>query len=189
MRKYRTMVLAAGLLLTTATPVFAQAAIQEPGMFSFYHPNLDVLNGARRRPSTSLNRGQELRDPISGRIGPMRRIVLSDIDLTIRQQALSLAIVVVGIGVNKAVPRDKGRASHSALVFVVGQYPPDLIRSGVGGVGSSLTAVDPGRSGWLGPFRVGGFTPLAVGHIVRGRAMARGHTHAGCDFQYAFQSL
>src|SRR5258708_39080423 len=63
----------------------------------------------------------------------MRRIVLSDIDLTIRQQALSLAIVVVGIRVNKAVPRDKGRASHSALVFVVGQYPPDLIRSGVGG--------------------------------------------------------
>ena len=29
----------------TATPVFAQAAIQEPGEFAFYHPNLDVLNG------------------------------------------------------------------------------------------------------------------------------------------------
>jgi hypothetical protein len=29
----------------TATPVFAQAAIQEPGAFSFYYPNLDVLNG------------------------------------------------------------------------------------------------------------------------------------------------
>jgi hypothetical protein len=37
----------------------------------------------------------------------MRRIVLSDIDLTIRQQALSSAIMVVGIRVNKAVPRDK----------------------------------------------------------------------------------
>jgi hypothetical protein len=47
MRKYRTMVLAAGLLLTAASPVFAQEAIQEPGMFSFYHPNLDVLNGGR----------------------------------------------------------------------------------------------------------------------------------------------
>ena len=47
MRKYRTMVLAAGLLLTAATPVFAQAAIQEPGMFSFYHPNLDVLKWGR----------------------------------------------------------------------------------------------------------------------------------------------
>jgi hypothetical protein len=63
----------------------------------------------------------------------MRRIVLSDIDLTIRQQELSLAMMVVGIRVNKAAPRDKGRASHSPLVFVVGQYPPDLIRSGVGG--------------------------------------------------------
>ncbi len=48
MRKYRTMVLAAGLLLTAATPVFAQAAIQEPGMFSFYHPNLDASYCAQR---------------------------------------------------------------------------------------------------------------------------------------------
>jgi hypothetical protein len=25
-------------------PVFAQAAISEPGLYSFYHPNADVLN-------------------------------------------------------------------------------------------------------------------------------------------------
>lgn len=31
MRKHRTMVLAAGLLLTAAAPVFAQAAIEELG--------------------------------------------------------------------------------------------------------------------------------------------------------------
>jgi hypothetical protein len=38
--------MAAALLVTaTATPVFAQAAIQEPGLFSFYHPNADVLAG------------------------------------------------------------------------------------------------------------------------------------------------
>jgi hypothetical protein len=38
--------LAAAFLLTAfATPVFAQAAIQEPGAYSFYHPNADVLNG------------------------------------------------------------------------------------------------------------------------------------------------
>ncbi len=37
---------AAALLLTAiATPVFAQAAIQEPGLYSFYHPNADVLAG------------------------------------------------------------------------------------------------------------------------------------------------
>jgi hypothetical protein len=55
--------IAAALLSTmTATPVFAQAAIQEPGEFAFYHPNLDVLNGgappwtaplASRRPQTT----------------------------------------------------------------------------------------------------------------------------------------
>ena len=38
--------LAAAFLMTAiATPVFAQAAIQEPGAYSFYHPNADVLNG------------------------------------------------------------------------------------------------------------------------------------------------
>jgi hypothetical protein len=39
MKKSRTIVLAAGMLLIAATPVFAQAAIQEPGMFAFYHPD------------------------------------------------------------------------------------------------------------------------------------------------------
>jgi len=28
-------------------PVFAQAAIQEPGAFAFYHPDADVLNAGR----------------------------------------------------------------------------------------------------------------------------------------------
>jgi hypothetical protein len=38
--------LAAAFLITAiATPVFAQAAIQEPGAFAFYHPNVDVLGG------------------------------------------------------------------------------------------------------------------------------------------------
>jgi hypothetical protein len=38
--------IAAALLATViATPVFAQAAIQEPGAFAFYHPNADVLAG------------------------------------------------------------------------------------------------------------------------------------------------
>ena len=37
---------AAALLLTAvATPVLAQAAIQEPGAYAFYHPNADVLAG------------------------------------------------------------------------------------------------------------------------------------------------
>ena len=45
MTSTKTLIAAAPLSAMTATPVFAQAAIQEPGEFSFYHPNLDVLNG------------------------------------------------------------------------------------------------------------------------------------------------
>lgn len=41
---------AAALFLTTlATPVLAQAAVQEPGLAAFNHPNADVLNGGRSR--------------------------------------------------------------------------------------------------------------------------------------------
>lgn len=39
---------AAALFLTAiATPVFAQAAVQEPGLAAFNHPDADVLNGGR----------------------------------------------------------------------------------------------------------------------------------------------
>jgi hypothetical protein len=47
----RNIAVAAVLSALTATPVFAQAAIQEPGMFAFYHPNLDVLNGGAPTPA------------------------------------------------------------------------------------------------------------------------------------------
>ena len=38
-----------------ATPLFAQAAIQEPGAFAFYHPNADVLNGGRPTPAAGMD--------------------------------------------------------------------------------------------------------------------------------------
>jgi len=41
------------LSMLMATPLFAQAAIQEPGAFAFYHPNADVLNGGRPTPAAS----------------------------------------------------------------------------------------------------------------------------------------
>jgi len=44
---------AAILSMMIATPVFAQAAIQEPGGFAFYHPNADVLNSGQPTPSTT----------------------------------------------------------------------------------------------------------------------------------------
>ena len=46
---------AAIVSLMSATPVFAQAAIQEPGAFAFYYPNNDVLNGGRPTPAAGPN--------------------------------------------------------------------------------------------------------------------------------------
>jgi hypothetical protein len=45
MTVFKTIAAAALLSVLTAAPVFAQAAISEPGEFSFYHPDRDVLNG------------------------------------------------------------------------------------------------------------------------------------------------
>jgi hypothetical protein len=55
MTKFKLFSAAAILSLTFATPVFAQAAIQEPGMYAFYHPNNDVLNGGRPTRAAGLN--------------------------------------------------------------------------------------------------------------------------------------
>jgi len=55
MTKFKLFSAAALLSLTFATPVFAQAAIQEPGMYAFYHPNNDVLNGGRPTPAAGLD--------------------------------------------------------------------------------------------------------------------------------------
>jgi hypothetical protein len=54
MTSFKTLAAAALLSALTATPVFAQAAIQEPGLFAFYHPNLDVLNGGAPTPEAAL---------------------------------------------------------------------------------------------------------------------------------------
>jgi hypothetical protein len=45
-------ILGAAALLSAAfaTQAFAQAAVQEPGAFAFYHPNADVLNAGRGGP-------------------------------------------------------------------------------------------------------------------------------------------
>ena len=54
MNSTKTLLATALLSAMTATPLFAQAAIQEPGEFSFYHPNLDVLNGGAPTPASRL---------------------------------------------------------------------------------------------------------------------------------------
>jgi BA14K-like protein len=54
MTSLKTMAAAALLSVMAVTPVFAQAAIQEPGLFAFYHPYLDVLNGGAPTPAARL---------------------------------------------------------------------------------------------------------------------------------------
>jgi hypothetical protein len=54
MTSLKTLAAAALLSALTITPVFAQAAIQEPGLFAFYHPNADVLNRGAPTPEAAL---------------------------------------------------------------------------------------------------------------------------------------
>jgi hypothetical protein len=68
MTKFRIFSAAALLSLAFATPVFAQAAIQEPGAFAFYYPNNDVLNGGRPTPAAGPN---ALTPEIFGSGGPL----------------------------------------------------------------------------------------------------------------------
>jgi len=59
-----TIVVAAVLSALTASPVFAQAAIQEPGLLAFNYPNRDVLNGGAPTPAARLSR-----DPLAAANG------------------------------------------------------------------------------------------------------------------------
>jgi BA14K-like protein len=53
MSGFKILSAAAIISMMIATPVFAQAAMQEPGAFAFYHPNGDVLNAGRPVPAES----------------------------------------------------------------------------------------------------------------------------------------
>jgi glycosidase len=55
MTRFKLLSAAAMLSLMFATPVFAQAAVQEPGLYAFYYPNNDVLNGGRPTPAAGLD--------------------------------------------------------------------------------------------------------------------------------------
>jgi hypothetical protein len=50
---FKLLGVAAILSTVIATPVFAQAAIDEPGAFAFSYPNADVLNGGRPTPAAT----------------------------------------------------------------------------------------------------------------------------------------
>jgi hypothetical protein len=66
MNSFKTTLAAAALLSTlTASQVFAQAAIQEPGLYAFNYPNRDVLNGGAPTPAARLSR-----DPVAAANSP-----------------------------------------------------------------------------------------------------------------------
>jgi hypothetical protein len=56
MTSFKTLRAAAILSMMIATPAFAQAAIQEPGAYAFYHPDGDVLEAgvSRHEPVTGF---------------------------------------------------------------------------------------------------------------------------------------
>jgi hypothetical protein len=56
MTKYYLLATAAILSMATAAPVFAQAAIEEPGAYAFYHPNGDPGTGG---PGAGSSRSME----------------------------------------------------------------------------------------------------------------------------------
>jgi hypothetical protein len=51
MTSIKTIAVAGLLTMMAAAPAFAQEAIQEPGNFAFFYPNLDVLNGGAPTPA------------------------------------------------------------------------------------------------------------------------------------------
>jgi len=55
MTRFKIFGTAVMLSLMFATPVFAQAAIQEPGAFAFAYPNYDVLNGGQPAPAARMD--------------------------------------------------------------------------------------------------------------------------------------
>jgi hypothetical protein len=51
MTSIKTIAVAGLLSMMVAAPALAQEAIQEPGAFAFFYPNLDVLNGGAPTPA------------------------------------------------------------------------------------------------------------------------------------------
>jgi hypothetical protein len=54
MTTFKAFALATFVSAMAASSVFAQAAVQEPGEYAFFHPNSDVLNAGAPRPEGAL---------------------------------------------------------------------------------------------------------------------------------------
>jgi hypothetical protein len=56
MTRYRIFVAAMMLSATSVAPALAQQAIDEPGLYAFYHPNADLSQGVTR-PADAMASG------------------------------------------------------------------------------------------------------------------------------------
>jgi hypothetical protein len=54
MINFKVLSVAAVISAVFVGPVFAQAAIDEPGMYAFYHPNADVLHAGSGAPGGQI---------------------------------------------------------------------------------------------------------------------------------------
>ena len=73
MTRYKLLAAAVILSAATATPVLAQAVIQEPGAYAFYHPNADLgLGSSRSNDAMAL---ESLRN--SGNMAQFRNATMS----------------------------------------------------------------------------------------------------------------
>jgi hypothetical protein len=73
MTRYRLVAAAVILAAATATPVLAQAVIQEPGSYAFYYPNADLGLGSARLPDAMAS--EPLRN--SGNMARFRSTTMS----------------------------------------------------------------------------------------------------------------
>jgi hypothetical protein len=106
MASFKILAAAALLSAMTLTPVFAQAAIQEPGLFAFYHPNADVLNGGAPTPEAALASAPPAASEAMQRWKAATQLSApSVIAPTIPRPTPSLAMTVAGI--------DAGDAGHN----------------------------------------------------------------------------
>ena len=74
MTRYKLVAAAVILSAATTTPVLAQAVIDEPGAYAFYHPNADLGIGSAR-PAADAMASELPRNP--GNMGRFRSATMS----------------------------------------------------------------------------------------------------------------
>ena len=122
MSEFKILSAAAVLSLMIATPVFAQAAVQEPGAAAFYHPNADILHTGRPLPAEAA--GAMASVPFGGRdayatmgSNAGASLARSVTVPTIRHRGRSLAMMAPATRANEQVQTTTKKAAKPAAFF------------------------------------------------------------------------